>query len=160
MEHKDAKLRRLTTKLGARQLHILFELLDGILQRSARIINLVDNQDALANQAAHLAERAQIQPLRARNLGAGLLDVGVGAGRELLVQRQPDGLDGDVGVAGALEEGPQDARGDVSAAADGDHQLRVDLLEELGRCLLTELVHLGMGLTHTVCWGEGRGRLG
>ena len=156
MKHKNAKLRLLPAKLGPRRLDVLLQLLDRVLERRARVVHLVDDQDPLAHQAAHLAQRAEVQPLRARHSLAGLLDVGVGVvrvGGELLVERQADRLDRDVGAAGALEERPQDPRGHVAAAADGDDQLRVERLEELGGGLLAEFVDLEEG------GGEGLGGL-
>ncbi len=63
-------------------------------------------------------------------------------GREALVQREADGLDGDVGAALALEERAQDARGHVAAAADGDHQLRLEVGQQARGKLLAEAVDL------------------
>lgn len=41
---------------------------------------------------------------------------------------------------------PQDARGDVATAANGDHESGLELIEDLFCGFLAELVHL---------WGEG-----
>lgn len=87
--------------LGGR-LDVLLELAHGVLERGARVVDLVDDQHVLADQVGHL-ERGQVQPLRARHLGAGRLDLVAGA--ERLVERKADGLDGDVRAAGLLEEG-------------------------------------------------------
>lgn len=100
--------------------------------------------------------------MRACYFCAGGFDLRVGVGAELLVEGETDGLDGDVGVAVAFEEGavggglvwcggggesvvgvPEDARGDVAAAADGDHEVGFEVIEDLLRGILAELVHLG-----------------
>lgn len=104
MENIDEKvsLLGLTAELLLRLLNILLELAHGILKSCPGVIDLIDDQDVLANQVGHL-ERAQVQPLSAGDLGAGDL-LGITAA-EILVERQTDGLDGDVGVTGTLEEG-------------------------------------------------------
>lgn len=128
MEDKDRKLRlQVAPNLGASLLHILLQLLNRILQRSTSIINLINNQHPLADQIRHLPQRSQIQPLRARNPGPRSLNISIRRVGQLLVQRQADGLDRDVGAARLLEERPQDARGHVTAAANGDHQLRLEV---------------------------------
>ena len=143
MKHKDGKLGLLVAaELRPRLLDVLLQLLDGVLEGGARVVDLVDNQHALADQVLHLAQRAHVQPLGARHLGAGLLDFGVGRVGERLVQRQADGLDGDVGAAGLLEERAQDPRGHVAATADGHHQVGLEVGQDLGRDLLAQLVHL------------------
>ena len=143
MENEDGELGVLAAETLAGDLDILLELADGVVEGGAGVVDLVDDQDALADQVAHLAERGQVEPLGAGDLSARGLDDRVGAGGgELLVEREADGLDGDVGVAGALEEGAQDTSGNVAAAADGDHELRVEGLEDLGSDLLAELVDL------------------
>lgn len=104
MQDKDLKLSLgpLVAGLDPGGLDVLLKLLDGVLERGACVVDLVDDEDALAEQVAHLAEAAQVEPLRARDLGPRRLLHRVG--RQLLIQRQADGLDGDVGVAGLLEE--------------------------------------------------------
>lgn len=103
MQDKDEKLGLLllTTHLLRSLLHILGELLDGILQRRPCIVDLVNNQDVLSDEIG-LLDGGEIEPLRACNLGAwcllGILVV------ELLVERQTDGLDGNVRRSGLLEE--------------------------------------------------------
>ena len=54
-------------------------------------------------------------------------------------------MDGDVGAAGAFEEGAEDAGGDVAAAADGDHEVGLEGGEDLGGGGLTQFVDLGGG---------------
>lgn len=82
-------------------LDVLFKLADGVLEGRAGVVNLVDNEDVLTDQVGHL-ERGQVEPLCASDLGARDLLGGVGA--KGLVERKTDGLDGDVGVSGLLEE--------------------------------------------------------
>lgn len=141
MQDKDKKigLLALATKRLLRDLDILLQLADGILERSAGIINLVDDENVLSNEVGHL-EGTQIQPLGAGDLGTRDL-FGVTTA-QVLVQRQADSLDGDVGIAGPLEEGSQDARGDVASAADGDHQVRVEFIQDLVARVLAEFVDL------------------
>jgi hypothetical protein len=104
VENIDEKvsLLALTTELLLRLLNILLELAHGILKSCPGVIDLIDDQDVLANQVGHL-ERAQVQPLSAGDLGAGDL-LGITAA-VILVEGQTDSLDGDVGVTGTLEEG-------------------------------------------------------
>lgn len=102
-------------KLNGSLLDVLLELGDGVLQGGAGVVNLVDNQDVLADKIRVL-DGAEVEPLGARDgVANGLLGALVG---ELLVQREADRLDGDVGASGRLEERAQDARGDVSSASD------------------------------------------
>jgi hypothetical protein len=63
-------------------------------------------------------------------------------GRELLVERETDGLDRNVCGTGLLEEGSEDSGWDVTTTANGDHELRLEVLEDTHGSLLTELVHL------------------
>jgi hypothetical protein len=104
MQHENKKPRRLVLapEVLLRGLDILLQLADGILQRGAGIVDLVDDEDILSDEIGHL-ERAQVQPLRAGDFGAGDL-LGVAAAK-VFVQGEADGLDGDVGLAGAFEEG-------------------------------------------------------
>lgn len=134
MEHKNEKVRllALATKLLLGQLDILLELAHGVLQGRPRVINLVDDENVLADQVGHL-EGAEIQPLGAGDLGAGDL-FGVAAA-EVLIEREADGLDGDVGLAGALEEGPVRMRLESGRGSDSR-----------GRC------------GHTGGYGQGRSR--
>lgn len=143
MQDKDAEIRLLAlpSQLLHGRLNILLKLADRILEGGAGIVNLVDNEDVLANQVRHL-KRRQVEPLRARHFCAGCLDLGVCAAAELLVEGQPDGLDGDVGRAGLLEEGAEDARGHVTAAADGDHEVGLEVIEDFVGGFLAQLVHL------------------
>lgn len=142
MEDKDAELGLggIGAHLEPGDLDVLLQLLDGVLERGAGVVDLVDDQDALADQVGHGAEAGQIEPLGASDLGAGLLfDV---VSRQALVEREADGLDRDVGRAGLLEERPQDACRHVATAADGDHELRLEPLQDRARGFLAELVHL------------------
>lgn len=145
MENKDAELGRgqlstLRTKLLASNLDILLQLLDGVLESSTGIVDLVDNEDALANQVLHGTQCSKVQPLSTGDLGSDLLDLGLLA--EGLVERETDGLDGNVGRAGPLEEGSQDTGGNVTAATDGNYKLRLELAQKTIGRLLAQLVHL------------------
>lgn len=101
----------LPTKLLLSRLEILLEFANRILQRRTGVIDLVHNQDILADKVGHL-QRAQIQPLRTSDLGTG--DLLLVAATQVLVQRETDGLNGDVGFTGALEEGPVGRRIDMN----------------------------------------------
>lgn len=167
MKNKDGKLRLglVAFHLLAGSLDILLQLADGILEGGAGVVYLVDNEDALANEVLHVAERSQVEPLGAGHLGAGGLDVRVLT--ELLVEGEADGLDGDVGGAGLLEERAEDARRDVAATANGNHELGLELVEELLGRLLAQVVHLfAMGVSQVmscVYWGSavcGMGKRG
>lgn len=159
MEHKDAELGLLgAANADPRLLDVLLQLLDRVLQRRTGVVHLVHDQDVLAHQVLHLAQGAEVEPLGAGDAGAGSLNHGrAGDLGEGLVEREADGLDGDVGAAVALEEGAENAGGDVAAAADGDHEGRLHSGEDLGRSLLAELVDLSKWLSagerH---WGMGR----
>ena len=141
MQDEDAELGLggVGTNALARSLDILLELLDGVLESGTGVIDLVDDQDALADKVVHLAEGAEVEPLGAGDLGANLLNLGIAT--ELLVEGETNSLDGDVGRAGLLEEGSQDTGGDVATTADSDDQLGLEL-EELDGGLLAQVVHL------------------
>lgn len=148
MQHKDAKLGlgvlALEAQLLPGGLDVLLQLLDGVLEGGAGVVDLVDDEDLLAYEVLHLAEAGQVQPLGACDLLARLLDDAVAVGAaEGLVEGEADGLDGDVGAPWLLEEGPQDAGGHVAAAADGDHEVGLEVVEDVGGGLLAELVDLG-----------------
>jgi hypothetical protein len=141
VEHEDRELRGLGTpaSLLCRLGDILLQLLDGVLEGSPGVVDLVHDQNVLADQVGHL-ETAKVQPLCPGNLGARLLDLGVGT--ERLVQRKANSLDGNVRAAGGLEERSENARGDVATTADGDHEVRLALIENARPGLLAQLVHL------------------
>ena len=105
MEHEDAKggLLPFAALLARDGVNVLLQLLDRVLERGARVVDLVDDQDVPADEVRH-GQRAQVQPLRARDGLAGLLDAVRLA--QVLVEREPDSLDWDVGGAGLLEERP------------------------------------------------------
>lgn len=102
MENEDGErgLLVLTSSLALGLLDILLEFAHRILERSPCIIDLVNNKHILADQVCHL-ETAQIQPLCAGDLRSGRFD---GIVSEGFVERQADGLNGDVGGARLLEE--------------------------------------------------------
>lgn len=148
VQHEDAKFGGL---VGAQPLpgglDVLLELLDGVLEGGPGVVDLVNDEDALADQVLHLAQGAQVEPLGAGDLcagdlgdaGGGVAALGLGEG---LVEGEADGLDRDVGASGLLEEGAQDTGGDVAAAADGDDQMGLEVVENLLRGVLAELVDL------------------
>jgi len=107
MQYEDTKFRPLPFRPHhlPRRLNILLKLLHRILQRRPRIIHLVHDQDVLSHQIRHL-QGAEIEPLRSRDLGAGLFDRIVVA--ESLVEGQADGLDGDVGGTRSFQKGPEE----------------------------------------------------
>lgn len=78
---------------------------------------------------------------------AGDLDLGVcvGARAEFFVERETDGLNGDVRIAVAFEEGAQDARGNVAAATNGNYEVWLEVIEDLLCCSLAEFVDLVVG---------------
>ena len=142
MEDENAELGLLAAKLLTGKLNILLELLDSVLESGAGVVNLVDDKDALSDEVAHLAQRAQVKPLGASDFGTGLLDLLVVTGGKALVERETNSLDGDVGATGLLEERPENSGGNIATTADGDHELGLHGLEKLGGCLLAELVYL------------------
>lgn len=101
-EDEEVGLLALTAKRLLRLLDILLQLAHRIFQGCPGVINLIHNQDVLANQVGHL-EGAQIEPLCARDLGARNLFRVTAA--QILVEGQTDSLDGDIRLARALEEG-------------------------------------------------------
>lgn len=105
VKHKDKEvgLLALTAQLLLRRLNVLLEFPNSIFQRRPGVIDLVHDEDVLSDQVVHL-QRAKVQPLCAGDLGTGNL-FGVAA-TQVFVKRQTDSLDGDVGLAGALQEGP------------------------------------------------------
>lgn len=140
MEDENSELGLITLAEGlASGLDILLELLDGVLKGGTGIVDLIDDEDTLANKVLHGTQGSKIEPLGAGDLGTGLLDDIVTEG---LVEGETDGLDGDVGRAGALEERANDTGGDVATTADGDHQLGVECLENGRSDVLAHVVHL------------------
>lgn len=101
-EDKEVSLLALTTKLLLSNLNILLKLTHSVLQSCTGIIDLIDNENVLANQVGHL-ERAHIQPLCAGDLGTGDL-LGITT-TQVFIEGETNSLNGDVGVTGALEEG-------------------------------------------------------
>lgn len=83
------------------RLDVLLELAHGVLERGPGVVDLVDNEHVLSDQVGHL-QRGEVEPLGAGDLCAWDLFGGVCA--ERLVERETDGLDRDVGVAGLLKE--------------------------------------------------------
>jgi len=100
--NEEVGLLALTAKLLPSQLHVLLQLTHGVFQGRAGVVNLVDDEDVLADQVGHL-ERAQVEPLCTGDLGSRDL-LGI-ITAEVFVEGQADSLDGDVGLTGALEEG-------------------------------------------------------
>lgn len=100
--NEEVSLLAFTAKLLLSDLNILLQLAHSVLQSSTGVVNLVDDEDVLADQVGHL-EGAQVEPLCAGDLGAGDL-LGVVA-TEIFVEGEADSLDGDIRVTGALEEG-------------------------------------------------------
>lgn len=164
MQHEDGEvgLLALATKLLLSNLDVLLELAHSVLESSAGVVNLINNEDVLANQVGHL-QRAQVQPLCAGHLGARHL-LGI-ATAKILVEGQTNSLNRDVGVTGSLEEGsvcgvgrlglricigiermdiPEDASRNIATATDGNHQVRGILLQDSTCRLLAELVNLYM----------------
>jgi len=147
MQHEDAEPGLLPTSSGllCGGRDILLQFLYRILERRPRVVDLVDDEHALANQVGHL-ERAQVEPLCACDFGAGNLHLAIAVGTKLFIEREADGLDGDVGRARLLEEGAQDTGGDVAAAADGDHEVGGEIGEDARGGILTEFVDLLAGV--------------
>lgn len=103
MKHKNEKigLLVLTSKLLLRGFDVLLELPNCVFQRRPGIIDLIHNQNVLANQVIHF-QGAKVQPLCASDLGArDLLSITT---TQILVKRQTDGLNRDVRLTGALQE--------------------------------------------------------
>lgn len=146
MQHKDAELRlgvlALEAQLLPGGLDVLLQLLDGVLEGGSGVVDLVDDEDLLAYEVLHLAEAGQVEPLGAGDLLARLLHDAIAEG---LVERQANSLDRDVGAAGLLEEGSQDAGGHITTAADGDHEVGLEVVEDVRGGLLAELVDLEGG---------------
>ena len=110
-EHTKPRLQALSfpARRARRRIDILLQLAHRILERGARVVDLVDDQHALANEIAHL-ERGEVEPLRAGYFGAGRFGGTVGrgggiGGGEGFVEGEADGLDGNVRAAGLFEEG-------------------------------------------------------
>jgi len=101
-KHREYSLLPFPTQLLLCKLYILLQLADGVLERRPGVVNLIDDQDILADQICHL-EGAKIQPLRASDLGAGnFLRV---TAAQILIEGESNGLDRDIGLTRALKEG-------------------------------------------------------
>jgi hypothetical protein len=101
-EDEEVGLLALATELLLGKLDILLQLAHGVLQSCTGVIDLINDKNVLADQVGHL-EGAHVKPLCAGDLGAGNL-FGI-ATTKILVEGETDGLNGNVGVAGALKEG-------------------------------------------------------
>lgn len=103
MNNVDEKVGLLafTAELLLRNLNVLLELADGIFEGGTGIVNFVNNEDVLANEVGHF-QGAQVQPLCTGDLGSGNF-LGVTT-TQVLVERQTDGLDGNIRFASALQE--------------------------------------------------------
>lgn len=121
------------------KLDILLKLLDSVLQSGSGVVNLIDNEDSLADKVLHLTKSSEVKPLGSGDLCTGSLDLVV---TERLIEGETNGLDGDVGRVGLLEERSEDSSRDVATTADGDYELRLEFGEELLSRLLAHLVHL------------------
>lgn len=147
-EDREDSLLPLASQLLSGKLDILLQFLDGIFQCRPGIIDLIYDQDALADQVLHLAQTRQIQPLCPRDLGTELLDIagsicaGSVGGRKRFVERQANGLDRDVGRAWLLEEGPQNSSRHISTTTDCNHKLWLEVLQDARCCFLAQLVNL------------------
>ena len=144
MENKDAELclGLFTTQPLPGSLNILLKLLNGVLESCAGVVNLINDEHLLADKVLHLANGREIKPLGARDLCTGGLDDAVALFSEGLVQGETDRLDGNIGRAGLLQEAAENARRDVTATANGDHELGLEVGEDLLGGLLAQLVHL------------------
>lgn len=103
MQNKDGERSLLSfpTQLFLCKLYILLKLTDSILEGRPGVVDLINDQDVLANQIRHL-EGAKIQPLRACNLcSRHFLRV---TATQVLIERESDGLNRDVGVTRTLKE--------------------------------------------------------
>lgn len=166
MQHKNAKSRlRSASHVLPRRLDVLFQLPDRVLQRGSGVVHLVHDEDVFAHQIRHF-ERGKIQPLRAGYLGAGRFG-GLGriARREGFVQGETDGLDRNVGRVGSFEKGsggrrwrrsaagrtvekrpswgaPKYAGRNVTAAADGNYKVRLEVIENAIRGRLAQFMYL------------------
>ena len=86
--------------------------------------------------------------------------LGADEGGQALVEGEADGLDGDVGAVLALEERAEDAGGHVATAADGDHEVGLDVFEDAGSRFLAEFVDLERSVRKGIGWevSSGGGR--
>lgn len=141
MEDEDAELGLglLAAHALAGSLDVLFQLLNRVLERGPGVVNLVDDEDALAHEVVHFAQGREVEPLGAGDLFADGLNLCVAEG---LVERQADGLNGDVGRAGLPEKRTQDAGRDVAAAANGNHELGLEVGEKPDGRPAAHVVHL------------------
>ena len=102
MQHEDTEPRLLPRPdLLPRGLDILLQLPDRVLQRRSRVVHLVDDQDRFSYQRRH-GNRRKVQPLCPRDLRPGRLNLSVC--RQLLIEREPDGLDRYVRCTVAFQE--------------------------------------------------------
>lgn len=69
---------------------------------------------------------------------------------EFLVQGEADGLDGNVGGAGGLQEGSEDAGWNVTTTSDGNHEMRLEVIKDLLPSLLTKFVDLVIGYVESL----------
>lgn len=156
MQDKDAKLGlgTISTHLLTGGFDVFLQFADGVFEGGAGVVDLVDDEDAFADEVFHGAEGAEIEPLGARHLGANLLHFFAAA--EGLVEGEADGLDRNVGGPRLFEKGAEDAGRDIAATADGDHELGLEFGEQLAGGALAELMDLVSGWRGEIGRGGGR----
>jgi hypothetical protein len=92
-KYAESRLLTLPTRLFLCLDDVLFEFAHGVLKRCPGVVDLVNDEDVLADEVGHF-ERGEVQPLCAGYFCTGLFD---GVGAEGFVEGEADGLDGDVG---------------------------------------------------------------
>lgn len=170
MQHENTKPRisASTRHISSRSLNIFLQLLNCILQRCACVVHLIHNQYVFANETRHLQCR-QVEPLGTGDFCSRRFDrLGwVAARGEGFVEGKADGLDGNIGRGGAFEEGtvccqrdfvyagreeegsyggggkvPEYSGWDISSSSDGNHEIRLKLIEDVFGGCLAEFVDL------------------
>lgn len=181
MQHENTKPRVPASPghISPRSLNILLQLLHRILQRSPRIVHLIDNQYILANKTRHL-QRRQVKPLGTCNFCSWCFNrlAWVTARGEGFVKGQTDGLDWDIRRGWAFEEGavccqrycvcterqkgsyrvicklPEYPGWNISSSSDGDHEIGMKDIEDMLRGCLAEFVDLKLGLLAAIYSGK------
>jgi hypothetical protein len=145
MENEDTKLCLLNhlwlASLSGLLVDILNQLLDGILKGGSGVIDLINDENVLA-QKVGVAQGGEVQPLSSGNLGAWDFFWTAWGSFEGFVERKTDGLNWDVWRSGLLKERTKDTSWDISTTADGDQESGLELLEDLRGSSLAHFVHL------------------
>lgn len=173
VDDKDGKASRckvlalFSREVGDGILDILEQLRVSVLEGGPGVIDLVDNKNVFAKQSTSIlalldlagalvsADSLGVEPLSSHHF---VTDLTLGSARDLLVQAQADGLNGNVTHLGRverrrlLEESAENTSWVESTTTDGDHEIRVELALDPASSLADLDVNFLVSGSEVVIW--------